>query len=95
MRVGVMACALAIGGCSTYAEIEQARFASFSGMTMARFMRETLITPRDYFEQDGRRIFVVEHGTCRMQVAATANGKVGADAWTIVEIRRTGGCHGV
>lgn len=95
--------AVAIGGCVTTAreadEAQQKRFQSFIGMTMAQWMAETMVTPRDYYDTSGQRVFVAFKPAplagygCDMQITTRHNGNgTGADAWTIISIRRQGGC---
>jgi len=71
----------------------------FKGKTLAQFMLETMITPYDFFETEGKRVFLADKRApdpafgCSLQLVAVANGKgPNADGWTIVEIRSMGGC---
>ncbi|MCM2399776.1 hypothetical protein NBH20_01295 [Rhizobium sp. S153] len=89
-------------GCQTAEQsdqVEQARFASFNGKTMAQFMAEPLVEPSDYYTSGSDRIFVAFKPApdprfgCKMQIVTGANGQgSGADGWTIRQIRRQGGC---
>jgi hypothetical protein len=94
---------VAISGCVTTAreaeEAQQQRFQSFIGMTMAQWMAETMVTPHNYYDTSGQRVFVAFKPAplagygCDMQITTRPNGTgTGADAWTIVSIRRQGGC---
>ena len=74
----------------------------FKGMTMAQFMLETMVTPTDYFDTGGRRVFIADKRApdprfgCSMQLVTEYNGKgEGADSWVIVQVRYSGGCDGI
>lgn len=83
---------LILAGCTT-AEQEDTRFRSFTGMTMAQFMAETLVTPTDQYESGGKRIFVAAKGACTFHLETKQNGRgSGPDGWTIVGTRRLGTC---
>lgn len=56
--------ALTLSGCSTdMPNHEQARFASFTGMTMAEYMRETGTVPFDKYDTAQGRTFLVAGST--------------------------------
>lgn len=91
-RVSIIAL-LALAGCTTVEEQEQTRFKSFTGMTMAQFMAETLVTPTDQYESGGKRIFVAAKGGCTFHLETKQNGRgSGPDGWTITGTRRLGSC---
>ncbi len=92
-------------GCTTVEQreaAEQSRFLSFSGMTMAAFTSETLITPHDFDDAQGTPVFVAYKSApdprfgCKMLIRTRSTGAgVTADDWTIEGITRQGGCSGI
>lgn len=96
--VMVLLVASAMSSCVTdNAALEEQRFDSFKGKTMAAFMADTLATPSQYYEQGGMRVFVVDAGfNCRMLIETRANGAgSGPGGWTILRTLRRGGCASV
>ncbi|MGF7008130.1 hypothetical protein [Aminobacter sp. BE322] len=98
--IKLIAIAAALSACTTQqADVEESRFASFKGMSIAQFMAETLVTPSDYYEASGFRVFVADKRApdarfgCTIHLETKANGKgQGPEGWTIVRTRRQGGC---
>jgi len=92
-------------GCTTIEQreaAEQSRFSSFNGMTMAAFTSETLITPHDFYDAQGARVFVAYKSApdprfgCKMLIRARNTGAgTTADDWAIQGITRQGGCAGI
>lgn len=92
-------------GCTTIEQreaAEQSRFSSFNGMTMAAFTSETLITPHDFYDAQGVRVFIAYKSApdprlgCKMLIRARNTGAgTTADDWAIQGITRQGGCAGI
>ena len=92
---GVVAClsvALFVGGAV-------AKPTRFVGMTMAQFMMEAMVTPSDYFETGGKRVFIAYKPApdprwgCNMQLITRYSGQGNsADSWIIEQVRYSGGC---
>ena len=58
----LMVAALLLVGCvegPDYDAIEDARFASFRGLTMAQFSQRTGLVPYDYYDTNDGRVFLV------------------------------------
>jgi hypothetical protein len=82
-------------------QAQAANLSRFNGRTVAQFMLETMITPSDYFETGGKRVFIADKRApdprfgCSLQLVTVYVGdgkQQGPDVWKIEQIRYSGGC---
>lgn len=109
IRAGRSLLALSLGliasGCTTPEQQDRTtemRFRSFAGMTMAQFSAKTLVTPSDFYNAGGGRVFLAYKSApdprygCKMLIKTKQIGQAGnADTWVIESVTRQGGCDGV